>query len=461
MSVGQTGCTALPRFLMACLALASASLAWAEGRLVPPVSVIQIPVELDLGPLFRAAESSLPTHAGNWPGWRKWHGIDVRYRAWRGPLRLSVQGDVLKAKAHVRYQLQARKGLIGDIGFSVGCGVDEPPRQALIGILARLNWGPDWSLHPGFKVLPTRFLDGCEVSMANFDVSPLVGREFEQRIETTLSEAMRVLGPRLARLRGEATRAWQRIQMPREVAPGLWLHVQPLSLALAPPLGAGSRLQSAVWLVLRARLSADPQPETAPTPLPPLVPYQPSQPGMRFGLALELDYASVSALINERLAGETLEAPRGKMARIDKVKLSAKDEDLVLEAALSGDLAGRLAVMARPAFDVTTQTLRLEDVGFVFDAADPDQELMANLFYGGIRSRIEEAANSLLAARTKALRDALTATFLEVVSPDHAPQLAELRIAQLRLRIGDRGLTVAGTAGGILKLGKSDAPGRL
>jgi hypothetical protein len=460
MSIGRTIHTGWTRLLTVCLVLGSANLASAEGSAALPVSVIQIPLELDLAPLFQAAESSLPAQTGHWPGWRKWHGVNARYRAWRGPLSLAMRGAVLQAQAHVRYQLQARKGLIGAIGLTAGCGVDEPPRQALIGVLARLDWRLDWSLHPQFRVLPTRFLDRCEVTVADIDVSPLVGKVFEERIETALTKAMRALAPRLTHLRGEAARAWQGMQTPREVIPGLWLHVQPLGLALAPPHGTGSQVQTAVWLAFRARLSGDPGPTFSPTPLPSLVRYQPSQPGLRFALELEFDYATIAAALSERLAGQTTEM-QGQKARLEGVSLSAKGEDLVLAAELSGELAGRLTIMARPGFDTATQTLRLQDVDFVFDAVDLDQGLVANLFYDRIRTRIETAANSLLAERSTGLHDALTATLASGLPPNLAPDLSNLRIAELRFRVGDAALTVLGTAGGILKLGGSHSPGRL
>jgi hypothetical protein len=460
MSFCRGSCRVWSRFLWVLVVLGSVNFALANDSTVPPVSVIQIPLELDLAPLFQSAESSLPTQAGHWPRWLDWHGIGARYRAWRGPLSLAMQADVLQAQAHVRYQLQARKRLIGDLGLTAGCGVDEPPRQALIGALARLTWAPDWSLHPQFRVLPTRFLDRCEVTVADIDVSPLVGKVLEERIETTITKAMRALAPRLTHLRGEAARAWQSMQAPREVIPGLWLHIQPLGLALAPPQGVGSQVQTAVWLAFRARLSGDSGSGFSPTRLPPLVPYQPSHPGLRFALELELDYPTVTATLSERLAGRIIDT-QGQKAGLDGISLSAKGEDLVLSAELSGDLAGQLTIMARPGFDPVAQTFRLEDVDFVFDSINPDQELIANLFYERIRTRIEMAVNSLLTERTKELHDAITATLASGLLPNLAPDLSNLRIAELHFRVGAAGLNVQGTADGILKLGRPDSPGRL
>jgi hypothetical protein len=357
----------------------------------------------------------------------------------------------------VRYQLQARKGLIGEIGITAGCGVDEPPRQALLGVLARLDWAPDWSLHPRFRVLPTRPLDRCEVTIADIDVAPLVGSVFEERIETTLTGAMRALAPRMQHLRGEAVRIWDRIQTPRELIPSLWLHIQPLGLAMAPPQGAGSHVQTAVWLAFRAQLSDEPQRPSAPTPLPPLAPYRPLRPGLHLALELQIDYPKLSAALSERLAGQTMRV-QGQMAQLNGITISANGDDLFLVADLSGDLAGTLTVMGRPGFDTATQVLRLEDVDFVFDAADTDQGLMANLFYDRIRSRIETVANTMLAERTKRLHSALTAALTTALPPNLAPDLTSLSVADLRFSMGEVGLSIAGIAGGVLRVAGSHSP---
>jgi hypothetical protein len=454
---GREGRFRLLRIIAACLVLGAAESVTAETRAVLPVSAIQVPVELDLAPLFAAVESSLPTQAGHWPGWRKWHGVETRYRAWRGPLALAMQGELLLVQAHVRYQAEARKGLLGGIQLSAGCGVKEPPRQALIGVLARLEWTPDWSLHPRFQVLPTRFLDRCEVTVADIDVSPLMGRVFEDRLEASLKEEMRALTPRLQRLRAEAARAWQATQTPKELSPGLWLHLQPLALALAPLQGSGSHVQTALWLALRIALSADrASPAVAPTPLPPLVPFRPTAPGLRFALGLKLDYPGVSAALSERVAGEELNV-KGHRARLTALSLAARGQDLVLSADLAGDLAGRVKIMARPGFDAAAQALKLEQVDFIFDATDPDQGLMANLFYKRIRDRIEQAASDLLAARTQNLRAVIEATLAQDLPPALAPDLAGMRIMDLGIQVGEGGISLSGVAAGTLTLGTSRA----
>lgn len=420
-----------------------------------PVSFVQVPVSLDLTPLFAAAEELLPLRAGHWPQWRDWHGIDTRYRAWRGPLQFSMYGETLQAMAHVRYQLQARKQLFAGLAPKVGCGVDEPPRQALVGLLVRLDWRPDWVLTPKFRVLPTRFLDGCEVSVAQIDVSPVVGRVFEERMEKSLREAIADLRPRLDRLRLDAARAWAGMQSPREILPGLWLHAQPLAVALAPLRGEGDRVHSALWLALRPRLSVSAEAASAPVPLPPLRPYRPMRPGLNLALSLDLDYRAVSAALSRRLAGQPLDLGGhldGRRAVVDSVMLGPRDGSLVVTAELAGELGGRLEIVARPGFDAAGQAIVVNDLSFVFDADDLDLEVLARIFYDRIRDHIAEAANEALAEQMEAARLALATNLSGALPSSLQPDVSGLRIESLKITVGEGALRLGGSVSGNLVL---------
>ena len=439
--------------ILGCLPAAAEGLAPDET----PVSVIQIPIELDLGPLFAAAETALPTQAGPWPGSERRHGFDVRYQAWRGPLQLAMRGPVLEARAHVRYRLQARKGLIGGLGLSASCGVDEPPRQALVGVLARLDWAPDWTLHPRFRVLPTRPLDACEVTLADIDVTPLIAGAFESRMESALRDGMKGLAPRLAGIRAEAERVWRSAQVPREVTPGLWLRARPVAVALGPLEGQGARLSTVLAVSARLTLGSEAGEPASATPLPYLMRYRPISPGLRFELGLELDYGAVSTALASRLVGSET-AIEGRAVRIDGVRLFARGDDLVLEADLAGALAGRLSVMSRPGFDAESQSLTLENLDYVLDAEDPAVSMLAGMAYDAIRKRVHDTANALLAERTQAawrsLAESLRAETAVGSADAIQADVSGLRLARLTIIPRETGLAITGEATGTLRMSR-------
>lgn len=144
--------------------MATASVVQAQGR-----RRLTIPVELDLSPVFSAADRLVSRQTGS-PHWDEWHGVKVRYQTWRGPLAIAMHGELMLIQADVRYRAEGRKDLIGSLAVRTGWGIDEPPRQALIGVAIRRSLAPDWTLRPAFKAMPTRFIDRCEITALDLDV---------------------------------------------------------------------------------------------------------------------------------------------------------------------------------------------------------------------------------------------------------------------------------------------------
>jgi hypothetical protein len=411
-------------------------------------SVLEIPIAIDLTPLARAADARLPWEAGHWRGWREERGIETRYRAWRGPLAVQAEGDVVRVQAHVRYWLRARKRLIGGFGLDTGCGVDdEPPRQAIVGLEMRVAWGPDWTLRPSFRVLPVRFIDRCEVTALNINVSPLIGRVFRERMEDALRDALRELRPRLAAAQRQAAEQWQALQGPMELTPGVWLQANPLAVALAPARGTGQRLESVLGLILAPRIQVG-EPGIQPErPLPPLQVFYPRQGGMTFDLALDLELGALGRHLSERLQGTTM-AVEGREVRLERVELAGEGESLKVTADLGGEVAGRIEIWAKPVFDPGSQRLGLRDLEFVYGPEDPNQGLMVNLFYQRIQRAIEEGANELLASRSDAVRDGLARNLERVLPQGLDVDLSGVSIRKLDIAVADSSLRLRGTGVG-------------
>jgi hypothetical protein len=444
-----------PGICALCLCLALATSLGARAAAPGTPSLIEVPIRIDLTPLFRAADERLPREAGHWLRWEDWHGIKTRYRAWRGPLSLSLSGDVLQAQAHVRYWARARKDVIGRLGLDTGCGVDEPPRQALIGMSARLVFAPDWTLRPSLRVLPPRFLDACEVTILGIDVTPILGDVFTDRLEETLHEAMGELGPRLMALRGQAARLWAALQEPMPLVPGVWLTARPLAVGLAPPQGQGVSLDSALGLVLDLAVQAGDPPPAGTLPLPPLQAFLPRGEGVHFDLPLALNYQTLGQALSQQLTGKTV-AVKGQTVEIRGLELGAKGGDLVVTVQLAGAAPGVLILMARPSWEAKTGSLHLTDLGFVFDAEDPDQALAVGVFYERIRDALELAANGLLREHTGDVRAALQAALGRVLARADLTgvglDLSDVTLRDLRMEVGTAGLRLTGSAGGQVKV---------
>jgi len=131
------------------------------------------------------------------------------------------------------------KKLLGVVNATASCGIDEAPRQAVIGMQVLLKWGPDWTLRPRFRIRPTRFLDRCEMTIANTDVTSVVETEFRKQMQDSLRAALKTLVPGLNAIQRQAQQTWSLLQEPVELGQDSWLILRPASVALSRIAGGG------------------------------------------------------------------------------------------------------------------------------------------------------------------------------------------------------------------------------
>jgi hypothetical protein len=413
-------------------------------------SLLEIPVQLDLTPVFGAAENLVPRQAGG-PQWEDWKGFKVRYQAWRGPLLLEMRGDVLLVQAHVRYRAEGHKGLIGNLAVGAGCGIDEPPRQALIGAAIRLSVTPDWSLRPAFRVLPTSFIDRCEITALDIDVSPIVERAFQSRLRQALIEAMQEVTPALDALRIAAARGWSELQVPRDLGSGLWLAARPLGVGMAPPVGQGRQLSTLIGISLQPILSTTKPAPAALRPLPPLSLFRPGGGDLFFDLALDMSVADLSAAVKQQVRGQSVEAAGLKLV-VEDADLSVADNRLILKASIVGDTEGLLEVRGRPAIDAESGGIGFSDLDFAFETADPEAEVMTAIFYEQIRQRLQHMANEALATRLNAAKAGLQTELDAWLSGRGRVDLDDVALTAMNLEIGDQSIGLRGRAGGVVRV---------
>jgi hypothetical protein len=415
-------------------------------------TVIEIPIRLSLERLFEVAEQEMPLQAGNWRDWRKTRGIKTKYRAWRGPLYLTAQGNVLLVQAHVRYWIKAQKKMLGAVTLRSSCGVNEPPRQAVIGVQIRLDWGPDWMLRPLFRVMPTRFLDRCEMTMANIDVTPFVEKEFQKQLKNKMRDALVTLAPRLQTIRQQAERSWLQLQEPVPLWAQHWLLLNPRGVALSPLAGHGEQLDTRLAIMMVPSVVSGSQPSVGYQPLPPLARFYPHRSGLELQLVIDLSYEDLSYAVNRQLSGKLMKVG-GYQAGVDAIELGGEGREVSVKARLTGDAAGNLSVKADMLFIPETQQLALRDLEYSYVPESSLLKSQANLFYGYIREALETAANRQLQEYLKLWKQQLMAVF-ERITPDEIeldPSSFQLRHLQVSMR--EDAISLNGLASGHMRLG--------
>ena len=434
---------------------------WLTGAITPlsaeiqqpvvPVSTIEIPVRLSLEPLIEMAERAVPRQTGIWTGWKNWHGIKSQYRAWRGPLGISVSGNVLTVQAHIRYWIKARKKVLGALKLKGSCGIDEAPRQAVIGMQVRLGWGQDWALRPEFFIMPTRFLDRCKMTIANIDVTPLVEREFRKQMQSSLRDALIKFAPSMNAIQQHAQRTWFLMQQPVALGQDNWLMLRPTGVALSPIVGQGKYIDTQLNVTFQPKLVTGTKPVGEQNPLPSLGYYYPRTTGLNLHLDMTLDFVAISQRLADSLVGKSF-VIKGQKVGINSFNLAGSGQELSARIELIGEFTGVLELRGHLAFDGHEQKLVLQDLMFDFDANDAATGLFTGAFHEPIRLLLESTANQALSQYLDWLRGRVSRVLDRVTPANVKVDLSLLRLGNLQIHLVQQGIRLDGNVTGRAQL---------
>ena len=419
----------------------TASAAAPPLQLPAPSSTLAVPLRIPLGQIFRQLEERLPQQAGNWRKWRRRHGVNTKFRAWRGPLNVHLEGDVLTLQAHVRYWVRVNKRLLGAIDINSSCGVNEAPRQAVVGVQLRLEFAGGRRLQLRYRPLPVQFLDRCTMTIAAVDVTPFIQQALHQQLMRSLEEAVGRLQPQLEAVREQARRSWSQLQRPIELGDGYRLLLHPRGYALSAPVWRDHQLELQLGVALRPEIitPAD-NPPLQEMPLPPPARLPPNR-GSGLRLTVALNFAALGEHLSSELRGQSLEFNNSGIA-IERVQITADGEQLGMQAVLGGDAGGDLYLAAKPVFDAAAQQLRLEDLAYDVTQNQllPDQR--APLLYDLVRQTLEDAANRRLQQLQAQWQQQIAALLAGMTAEYAALDLSSLQFEKIDISLHQQGAAI-------------------
>ena len=417
----------------------------------PLASSIEVPVQLPLQPWTEKIKQLTPVQAGHWRSWKRKHGLEAKYRAWRGPLLVRADGDSILMQAHVRYWLKGRTRLPGPFDIAASCGVNEAPRQAIIGVRVKFEWQPDWTLQPRTQVLPTRFLDRCQVTTLNLDVTPIIGELFNRELKKSIRNSLGQLDNDLNNIHQQAARLWEHVNQPIELANQSWLKLQPMAIAVSPFFGYGEQLTTHIKVSLQPQLLHGNKPATGHRALPPLGRFYPGASHLNIHFSLPLDYAKISQQLSQNLAEHQFSI-RGHQFAISDITLSAHDSRLSAMIDLSGAAAGKAEISGKLNNAPPPEWLSLDSLDYRFEPEDIHLKILAKLFNDKIRQELENAANDLIRQQTLVFKTQLQAYFQAALPVQLKIHFDDLQLTATEVNLHASGLVFNGLIYGTLRL---------
>jgi hypothetical protein len=357
----------------------------------PPsqVSVVEIPVAVDLTPVFAVLEQRLPRRAGVVNRWQKFRDVRVQYAIQRGLVQARMSGERLGVTIPLAYWVRAQKSLAKIFDVEGSCGVDEAPRLVVVHLETALQWGQDWNLVSDTRVYPNYFVNPCLMTIANLDVTPLIDRELDRQLISMARESIDASVPAVSSMKSMAQKAWSAMQAPIELDDNIWLLLHPDTVHVRPLSGSGARLTTGVAVTARPTLVLGSVPAVDEHPLPPLQVSGASAGGIQLNMEATMSYADLRSELETRLSA-VLRRHGGEDMRLERVDVSTEDQSIVVTLETAAPLAIRVRMTGKPGYDMTRNEVFLADFDMQVTSDDPVSQLVDAWLRHNLRGDLQQ-----------------------------------------------------------------------
>jgi hypothetical protein len=405
-------------------------------------SLIALPIRVNLEPLLQRLETATPRVP---PGVETWldlpspRGAAYRFNLYRDPLVIRLAGNrvLVRAEAHYWMEVGLRAG--GLVKGLASCGLGaEGHRRVYLGATAVVGLTPQWGLDVKVLPQPPEALSPCELTFLGFDLTPKV----LQGMTDNLARAAQGLEQLLrdsAFLRQRAEAVWTQVQKPVEVAPGIFLHLNPERLRLGTWSSARRELTIPLELQARPTVRLGTPDSVAPRSLPPLETGLTGLPtGFRVQVDADLPFPEATEQLRRQLAGRRFDTDKGSFEVLD-VAVRGEGDRAILDLQLRGKVNGRLSLAGRPVFDEARGTLRLEGLDYTLESRNWITKAGEWLFRSTLRQVLGEKANWFMDKGFRDLRGQVEKGLNRTLAPGLtlSGTLEGLRLGQPRI-LADR-----------------------
>jgi hypothetical protein len=353
------------------------------------VSVVELPVVVDLTRVFNLLEQRLPRRAGVVNRWQKFQDLEVKYAIQRGPIQAGMSGERLRVTIPLAYWVRAQKSLAKIFDVEGSCGVDEPPRLVFVHLETALYWGQDWNLLSDTRVYPNYFVNPCLMTIANFDVTPLIDRELDRQLIRMARESIDASVPAITSVKSMAQKAWSAMQAPIKLDENIWLLLDPETVHVRPLSGKGTRLTTGVGVTARPTLALGPAPAVAERPLPPLQVSGANTGGIHLTMQATMRYADIRSQLETRLS-RVLRDYGGGDVRLERVDVATEDQSLVVTLETAEPLAITVRMTGKPGYDPTRSEVFLADFDLQVTSDDPVSQLVDAWLRRNLRGDLQQ-----------------------------------------------------------------------
>jgi Domain of unknown function (DUF4403) len=340
-----------------------------------PLSQIDIPVTINLKPLYAMAEKNTQAiySTPNWPNDWVVENCDTRYKYLfrRGPMNIQAQGNTVQLGFTGSYAIfGAQRACISNTGVTpwspaCSCGLNEAPRRVNIGFKAALGMRSDYMLLAQIQRLEPVAIDKCEMCFWGQDVT----KKVLDAIKLQLDGTQKYLQDSLNRtsLRPQMQQVWDKLTSGYKVYNNVWLYLNPEKIRISNFYAMNDSLYITAGLAARPLINFEQR--NTPRTLVPDISSQMPRSGFNIYLDAALNYDSLSSLVSTQIKGKRFDFAGGgifkKYMVIEACELYGSGGDqLVVRIDFSGSDKGTIYLTGKPVLDAATNTLEIKNLDY-------------------------------------------------------------------------------------------------
>jgi len=339
-----------------------------------PNSEINIPIQVNLKPVYTMAEKSVDTlfTSPNYPDEWLYEGCDVRYKYSfrRSPLQIKASGTVLDLGFTGYYKIiGSTRVCVNGTAMSpwtppCRCGFNEPERKVKVSFSNSVFVLPDYKVRLNFKRNEPEPLDKCEVCFWGTDITKQVIKGLKLELDAAKTNLDASYG--MIDLRPKFLQVWDQLNKAYDLHGMGWLQINPRQFRLNNLFARNDSLL--IFLGLTARPVIRFEKSVTPPQSMPNMGSMAGYSGFSIFLDAVLNYDSLTNILNRQLAGKQFEFDKGPVKKtfiIDECRLYGSGSDkFIIRVKFSGTNSGTVYLIGKPVYDNSTQVIEIKDIDF-------------------------------------------------------------------------------------------------
>lgn len=341
-----------------------------------PVSDIDIPLQVNLKPLYDIAEKNVQKiyASEGWPNEYIVNNCDTKYmyRFKRGPLRVSSRENMVYFNFTGSYIIAGAQRICTGSGSDrtaispwspvCTCGLNEAEPRVDIGYKASLQIKQNYDVAMRMQALDPKPLDKCTVCFWGQDITPVVMAQLKDELKTAGKEIEDSINS--VNLRPKFQQLWDILNTSLRLYDVGYLQLNPEKIRISTLQSQNDSLSVSIGISARPLISLSKNKDYQ-TVIPDISDFN-KRKGFSIYIDAVMNYDSLSGLITQQLAGKRIDMDRlGKYIIIEKCDIYGADNDkLVIKISFKGPDSGIMYLTGKPVFNQSKNELQVKDIDY-------------------------------------------------------------------------------------------------